>query len=141
MLLGKIEYLRGDTIRANEYWDHALSINDVKIKKEFYKMVANYYAEVGNYDDAYTISLKLDSLNDTINKSSKTVQELQLKFDRAKSESELYQKILYTLIIAFLASIALLLFLRFHQRRVRSYNSTINTLTNKNETYKSKIES
>jgi tetratricopeptide (TPR) repeat protein len=141
MLLGKIEYLRGDTIRAKEYWDHALSINDVKIKKELYKMVANYYAEVGNYNDAYTISLKLDSLNDTINKSSKTVQELQLKFDRAKSESELYQKILYTLIIAFLASIVLLVFLRFHQRTVRSYNSTINTLTNKNETYKSEIES
>lgn len=141
MLLGKIEYLRGDTIRAKEYWDRALSINDVKIKKELYKMVANYYAEIGNYNDAYIIFLKLDSLNDTINKNSKTVQELQLKFDRAKSESELYQKILYTLIIAFLASIALLVFLRFHHRRVRSYNSTINTLTNKNETYKSEIES
>lgn len=140
MLLGKIEYLRGDTIRAKEYWDHALSINDVKIKKELYKMVANYYAEVGNYDDAYTISLKLDSLNDTINKSSKTVQELQLKYDRAKSESELYQKILYALVIAFLASAALFVSFRYHQRRVKSYNSTINTLTNKNDTYKSQIE-
>lgn len=141
MLLGKIEYQRGDRIKAKKYWDHALSINDVKVKKELYKIVANYYAETGNYDDAYVISLKLDSLNDTINISSKTVQELQLKYDRAKSESELYQKILYALVIAFLASIGLLTFLRFHQRRVRSYNSTINTLTNKNETYKSEIES
>lgn len=141
MLLGKIEYQRGDRIKAKKYWDHALSINDVKVKKELYKIVANYYAETGNYDDAYVISLKLDSLNDTINTSSKTVQELQLKYDRAKSESELYQKILYALVIAFLASIGLLTFLRFHQRRVRSYNSTINTLTNKNETYKSEIES
>ena len=141
MLLGKIEYQRGDRLKAKEYWDHALSTNDVKIKKDLYKIIANYYAEVGNYDDAYIISLKLDSLNDTINKSSKTVQELQLKYDRAKSETELYQKILYALIIAFLASIALLAFLRFHQKRVRSYNSTINTLTNKNETYKSEIES
>ncbi len=141
MLLGKIEYQRGDRIKAKKYWDHALSINDVKVKKELYKIVANYYAEAGNYDDAYVISLKLDSLNDTINISSKTVQELQLKYDRAKSESELYQKILYALVIAFLASIGLLTFLRFHQRRVRSYNSTINTLTNKNETYKSEIES
>lgn len=141
MLLGKIEYQRGDRIKAKNYWDHALSINDVKVKKELYKIVANYYAETGNYDDAYVISLKLDSLNDTINISSKTVQELQLKYDRAKSESELYQKILYALVIAFLASIGLLTFLRFHQRRVRSYNSTINTLTNKNETYKSEIES
>lgn len=141
MLLGKIEYLRGDTIRAKEYWDYALSINDVKIKKELYKMVAKYYAEIGNYNDAYIISLKLDSLNDTINKNSKTVQELQLKFDRAKSESESYQKILYALIISFLASIALLVFLRHHQRKVRSYNSTINSLTNKNNTYKSEIES
>ena len=141
MLLGKIEYQRGDRIKAKKYWDHALSINDVKVKKELYKIVANYYAETGNYDEAYVISLKLDSLNDTINISSKTVQELQLKYDRAKSESELYQKILYALVIAFLASIGLLTFLRFHQRRVRSYNSTINTLTNKNETYKSEIES
>ena len=141
MLLGKIEYQRGDRIKAKKYWDHALSINDVKVKKELYKIVANYYAETGNYDDAYVISLKLDSLNDAINISSKTVQELQLKYDRAKSESELYQKILYALVIAFLASIGLLTFLRFHQRRVRSYNSTINTLTNKNETYKSEIES
>lgn len=141
MLLGKIEYQRGDRIKAKNYWDHALSINDVKVKKELYKIVANYYAETGNYDDAYVISLKLDSLNDTINISSKTVQELQLKYDRAKSESELYQKILYALVIAFLASIGLLTFLRFHQRRVRLYNSTINTLTNKNETYKSEIES
>ena len=141
MLLGKIEYQRGDRIKAKKYWDHALSINDVKVKKELYKIVANYYAETGNYDDAYVISLKLDSLNDTINISSKTVQELQLKYDRAKSESELYQKILYALVIAFLASIGLLTFLRFHQRRVRSYNSTINTLTNKNETYKSEIDS
>ena len=141
MLLGKIEYQRGDRIKAKKYWDHALSINDVKVKKELYKIVANYYAETGNYDDAYVISLKLDSLNDTINISSKTVQELQLKYDRAKSESELYQKILYALVIAFLASIGFLTFLRFHQRRVRSYNSTINTLTNKNETYKSEIES
>ena len=141
MLLGKIEYQRGDRIKAKKYWDHALSINDVKVKKELYKIVANYYAETGNYDDAYVISLKLDSLNDTINISSKTVQELQLKYDRAKSESELYQKILYALVIAFLASIGLLTFLRFHQRRVRSYNSTINTLTNKNETYESEIES
>ncbi len=141
MLLGKIEYQRGDRIKAKNYWDHALSINDVKVKKELYKIVANYYAETGNYDDAYVISLKLDSLNDTINISSKTVQEFQLKYDRAKSESELYQKILYALVIAFLASIGLLTFLRFHQRRVRSYNSTINTLTNKNETYKSEIES
>ena len=141
MLLGKIEYQRGDRIKAKKYWDHALSINDVKVKKELYKIVANYYAETGNYDDAYVISLKLDSLNDTINISSKTVQELQLKYDRAKSESELYQKILYALVIAFLTSIGLLTFLRFHQRRVRSYNSTINTLTNKNETYKSEIES
>ena len=141
MLLGKIEYQRGDRLKAKEYWDHALSTNDVKIKKDLYKIIANYYAEVGNYDDAYIISLKLDSLNDTINKSSKTVQELQLKYDRAKSESELYQKILYALVIAFLTSIGLLTFLRFHQRRVRSYNSTINTLTNKNETYKSEIES
>lgn len=141
MLLGKIEYQRGDRIKAKKYWDHALSINDVKVKKELYKIVANYYAETGNYDDAYVISLKLDSLNDTINISSKTVQELQLKYDRAKSESELYQKILYALVIAFLASICFLTFLRFHQRRVRSYNSTINTLTNKNETYKSEIES
>ena len=141
MLLGKIEYQRGDRIKAKKYWDHALSINDVKVKKELYKIVANYYAETGNYDDAYVISLKLDSLNDTINISSKTVQELQLKYDRAKSESELYQKILYALVIAFLASIGLLTFLRFHQRRVRSYNSTINTLTNKNKTYKSEIES
>lgn len=141
MLLGKIEYQRGDRIKAKEYWDHALSINDVKIKKELYKIVANYYAEVGNYDDAYIISLKLDSLNDTINKSSKTVQELQLKYDRAKSESELYQKILYALVIAFLASTALFISFRYHQRRIRSYNSTINTLTNKNETYKSEIES
>lgn len=141
MLLGKIEYQRGDRIKAKKYWDHALSINDVKVKKELYKIVANYYAETGNYDDAYVISLKLDSLNDAINISSKTVQELQLKYDRAKSESELYQKILYALVIAFLTSIGLLTFLRFHQRRVRSYNSTINTLTNKNETYKSEIES
>lgn len=141
MLLGKIEYQRGDRIKAKKYWDHALSINDVKVKKELYKIVANYYAETGNYDDAYVISLKLDSLNDAINISSKTVQELQLKYDRAKSESELYQKILYALVIAFLASIGLLTFLRFHQRRVRSYNSTINTLTNKNESYKSEIES
>ena len=141
MLLGKIEYQRGDRIKAKNYWDHALSINDVKVKKELYKIVANYYAETGNYDDAYVISLKLDSLNNTINISSKTVQELQLKYDRAKSESELYQKILYALVIAFLASIGLLSFLRFHQRRVRSYNSTINILTNKNETYKSEIES
>jgi len=141
MLLGKIEYQRGDRIKAKKYWDHALSINDVKVKKELYKIVANYYAETGNYDDAYVISLKLDSLNDAINISSKTVQELQLKYDRAKSESELYQKILYALVIAFLTSIGLLTFLRFHQRRVRSYYSTINTLTNKNETYKSEIES
>ena len=141
MLLGKIKYQRGDRLKAKNYWDHALSINDVKVKKELYKIVANYHAETGNYDDAYVISLKLDSLNDTINISSKTVQELQLKYDRAKSESELYQKILYALVIAFLASIGLLTFLRFHQRRVRSYNSTINTLTNKNETYKSEIES
>lgn len=87
-----------------------MSINDVKVKKELYKIVANYYAETGNYDDAYVISLKLDSLNDTINKNSKTVQELQLKFDRVKSESELYQKLLYALIFAFLASIALFVF-------------------------------
>ena len=141
MLLGKIEYQRGDRIKAKEYWDHALSINDVKIKKELYKMVANYYAEDGNFDEAYTISTKLDSLNDTINKSSKTIQELQLEFNRVKSESELYQKIIYALIIVFLVSIALLVFLRYHQRRVRSYNCTINTLTNKNETYKSEIDS
>lgn len=141
MLLGKIEYQRGDRIKAKKYWDHALSINDVKVKKELYKIVANYYAETGNYDDAYVISLKLDSLNDTINKNSKTVQELQLKFDRVKSESELYQKLLYALIFAFLASIALFVFLRYHQRKVRLYNGTINSLTNKNDTYKSEIES
>ena len=141
MLLGKIEYQRGDRIKAKEYWDHALSTNDVRIKKDLYRIVAKYYAEVGNYDDAYIISLKLDSLNDTINKSSKTVQELQLKYDRAKSESELYQKILYALVIAFLASAALFAFFRYHQRRIKSYNSTINKLTNKNETYKSEIES
>lgn len=140
MLLGKIEYQRGDRLKAKEYWDHALSTNDVKIKKDLYKIIANYYAEVGNYDDAYIISLKLDSLNDTINKSSKTVQELQLKYDRAKSESELYQKILYALVIAFLASAALFVSFRYHQKRVRSYNSTIETLTNNNDTYKSEIE-
>lgn len=140
MLLGKIEYQRGDRLKAKEYWDHALSTNDVKIKKDLYKIIANYYAEVGNYDDAYIISLKLDSLNDTINKSSKTVQELQLKYDRAKSESELYQKILYALVFAFLASAALFVSFRYHQKRVRSYNSTIETLTNNNDTYKSEIE-
>ncbi len=140
MLLGKIEYQRGDRLKAKEYWNHALSTNDVKIKKDLYKIIANYYAEVGNYDDAYIISLKLDSLNDTINKSSKTVQELQLKYDRAKSESELYQKILYALVFAFLASAALFVSFRYHQKRVRSYNSTIETLTNNNDTYKSEIE-
>lgn len=140
MLLGKIEYQRGDRLKAKEYWDHALSTNDVKIKKDLYKIIANYYAEVGNYDDAYIISLKLDSLNDTINKNSKTVQELQLKYDRAKSESELYQKILYALVFAFLASAALFVSFRYHQKRVRSYNSTIETLTNNNDTYKSEIE-
>lgn len=140
MLLGKIEYQRGDRLKAKEYWDHALSTNDVKIKKDLYKIIANYYAEVGNYDDAYIISLKLDSLNNTINKSSKTVQELQLKYDRAKSESELYQKILYALVFAFLASAALFVSFRYHQKRVRSYNSTIETLTNNNDTYKSEIE-
>lgn len=140
-LLGKIKYQRGDTLRAKEYWDEALSVKDVKIKKELYKIVANYYAEVGNYNDAYIISIKLDSLNDNINNSSKTTQELQLKYDRAKSESELYQKILYALVIAFLASATLLLFFRYHQRMAKSYNSTINTLTNKNDTYKSEIES
>lgn len=139
-LLGKIKYQRGDTLRAKEYWDEALSVKDVKIKKELYKIVANYYAEVGNYNDAYIISMKLDSLNDNINNSSKTTQELQLKYDRARSESELYQKILYALVIAFLASAALFVSFRYHQRRVKSYNSTINTLTNKNDTYKSEIE-
>ncbi len=139
-LLGKIKYQRGDTLRAKEYWDEALSVKDVKIKKELYKIVANYYAEVRNYNDAYIISMKLDSLNDNINNSSKTTQELQLKYDRAKSESELYQKIFYALVIAFLASAALFVSFRYHQRRVKSYNSTINTLTNKNDTYKSEIE-
>ena len=139
-LLGKIKHQRGDTLRAKEYWDEALSVKDVKIKKELYKIIANYYAEVGNYNDAYIISMKLDSLNDNINNSSKTTQELQLKYDRAKSESELYQKILYALVIAFFASAALFVSFRYHQRRVKSYNSTINTLTNKNDTYKSQIE-
>ena len=139
-LLGKIKYQRGDTLRAKEYWDEALSVKDVKIKKELYKIVADYYAEVGNYNDAYIISMKLDSLNDNINNSSKTTQELQLKYDRARSESELYQKILYALVIAFLASAALFVSFRYHQKRVKSYNSTINTLTNKNDTYKSEIE-
>jgi len=140
MLLGKIEYERGDSLKAMKYWEEALSITDNKLKKKLYKMLSKYYAEIGQYENAFIIVSKLDSLNENANRSSKTVQELQLQFDRVKSESELYQKIIYILVIAFIISIAFLFFFRYYQKRIRSYNSTINTLTNKNETYKSEIE-
>lgn len=140
MLLGKIEYERGDSLKAMKYWEEALSITDNKLKKKLYKMLSKYYAEIGQYENAFIIVSKLDSLNENANRNSKTVQELQLQFDRVKSESELYQKIIYILVIAFIISIAFLFFFRYYQKRIRSYNSTINTLTNKNETYKSEIE-
>lgn len=140
MLLGKIEYERGDSLKAMKYWEEALSITDNKLKKKLYKMLSKYYAEIGQHENAFIIVSKLDSLNENANRSSKTVQELQLQFDRVKSESELYQKIIYILVIAFIISIAFLFFFRYYRKRIRSYNSTINTLTNKNETYKSEIE-
>ena len=140
MLLGKIEYERGDSLKAMKYWEEALSITDNKLKRKLYKMLSKYYAEIGQYDNAFIIVSKLDSLNENANSNSKTVQELQLQFDRVKSESELYRKVVYLLVIAFITSIAFLLFLRYYQKRVKSYNFTINTLTNKNDTYKSEIE-
>ena len=141
MLLGKIEYQKGDTIRAEFLWRSALSTNDKNLKKWLYKTLSNYYAEIGRYRDAYIISKEMNSLNDSINNSSKNVQELQLKFDRVKSESELYKKLLYVLVIVIFVSTTLLVFLRYYQRRIKSYNSTINTLTGKNDAYKSEIDS
>ena len=61
MLLGKIEYQKGDTIRAEFLWRSALSTNDKNLKKWLYKTLSNYYAEIRRYRDAYIISKEMNT--------------------------------------------------------------------------------
>ncbi|MDE5784570.1 MAG: hypothetical protein K2H97_09670 [Prevotella sp.] len=139
MLLGKIEYQKGNTLTAESLWKEALSTNDQKLKKQLYRVLSNYYAAVGQSHEAYLLLQKLDSINNDINDNSKTIQELQLKFDRAKSESELYQKLIYSFVITALVCVILMLFLQYHKRKMKSFDDRICSLSNENDMAKSEI--
>lgn len=139
LLLGKIEYQRGDTLKAKIYWEEAFSINDIKLKKQLYRILANYYAEIGQFNYAYLISSKLDSLNLDNIISTKEIQELQYSIDNITSETKLYQKIVLLLIIACLVCVILISFFFYHKKKVLSYNDKISSLSDENDIYKSEI--
>lgn len=141
MLLGKIYYHEGDTQKAKECWEEALDTPDVRLEKRLYKMLASYYAEAGEYNQAYTIALKLDSLKSDKEKSIEETQQIQLEFDKVKSEANLYKRISYLLAAIFTLGIALVFFLRQYKRLRNTYRASIQKLSDKNTVYESRIKS
>lgn len=140
MLLGKIEFQKGNIQKAELLWREALSTNDHRLKIRLYRMLSDYYATIGQYHDAYLITLKMDSLNDRTNEGSKTIQELQQKFDRAKSESALYQKLVYSFALAFIICLILILVLKHHKKKMRFYDEEVSNLSNENSSIKTEIK-
>ena len=139
MLLGKIEFQEGNLVKAEHLWNEALSTNDLKLKKRLYRMLSHYYAEVAQYNQAYVIALKIDSLNNENDADAKKIQELQLNYDRARVETKLYKKLTYLFAIVILTCASLLGLLKYHKKKMKSYNNEIGILSGENDAYKSKI--
>lgn len=141
MLLGKIAYKAGEEAKALNYWEEAeaLTIDDMKLKRQLYRRLSDYYAKTGQYEEAYAMAARLDSLNKADNITSAKTQELQLKFDRARAEAELYQKLTYSLVTAFLVSIMLIALLRYHKKEVKSYHNKIGLYVSKVAKYEDEI--
>ena len=95
MSLAKTQKKKGDLLKSIETYRRAQQISEQinarqEIKKS-YEALAESYAEVGNFKNAYQYETLLTSIKDSLynNDEDKKIQQLQFNFDLDKKEAEI----------------------------------------------------
>jgi len=93
--LAKTQRKKGDLSGSVESYKKALKISEeIKARieiKDSYESLADIYAELGDFKNAYTYNTLLISIKDTLYNSDedKKIQQLQFNFDLDKKEAEI----------------------------------------------------
>ena len=133
-----IYYKEGNMKLASEYWEKALDTDKIRLKISTLKSIYKRVLETNDYEQAHTLLIKINTLNDSVEKSLKTkeIAELQYKYDASKKEKEyfheksrLYLMLLVLLLIVFTSVIIIFIY----RRRIKTYLEEIKQHTKKAE--------
>ena len=137
-VLGDIYYKEGDIKLASEYWEKALDTDNIRLKISTLKSIYKQVLETNDYEQAHTLLIKINTLNDSVEKSLKTkeIAELQYKYDASKKEKEYYHeksRLYLLLLILLLIVFTSVIIIFFYRRRIKMYLEEIKQHTKKAE--------
>lgn len=87
-----------DTDRAAQLLSQAIGISrevgSMALEQKAYQQLQSYYAEQGNYEQAYTALQRLQALNDSLTglEKQKAILDIQTRYETEKKEREIAEK-------------------------------------------------
>lgn len=133
-MLAEIALSEGDTVRATEYWGKALRIGDYTTIIQTYKKWANVCSQRNQYQEAYYLLHKADSVTHAYNELVRPVSTamLQQEFDLAQADLEASRQqnrwLVTMLVVVVLLSSAIIFYLAKNRKLKRVVSKNITAL-------------
>ena len=119
--------LEGRTDQAVDYWYQSLNGYRPYVQIDAYQRLIAHYKQMGHHERALHLSERLNTVYQHLKENTDTtnITELQTKFDKESAEESSRERLVIMLVAVGVLAIAILWFVWYHRRRMRSYEKTI----------------
>lgn len=119
--------LEGRTGLAVDYWYQSLNGYRPYVQIDAYQRLIAHYKQMGHHERALHLSERLNMVYQHLKENTDTtnITELQTKFDKESAEKSSRERLVIMLVAVGVLAMAILWFVWYHRRRMRSYEKTI----------------